>query len=123
MNAIHSRTGASSCSLPTRSLAPFAGAVEELAVVPDIELAFAAATRLPHCVFFDSARQQDELGRYSFLAADPFDFVALGVDEAISAAAAGEGASKIWQRACSRLQRRQSLDCRRFKEDWRAFRL
>ena len=53
--------------------APFDGVMEKLAAVPDIERALAAAARLPHCIFFDSARQQDDLGRYSFLSADPFD--------------------------------------------------
>jgi len=31
--------------------------------------------RLPHCLFLDSAMTHPALGRYSFLAADPFDFV------------------------------------------------
>ncbi len=32
---------------------------------------------LPHCVFFDSAQPHERLGRYSFVAADPFDWVEL----------------------------------------------
>ncbi len=61
----------------------FEGVVEELATMPDVERAFLALAERPHCIFFDSARQQSELGRYSFLAADPFDFVCLSVAEAI----------------------------------------
>jgi para-aminobenzoate synthetase component 1 len=75
-------------------VASFDGAIEKLAAVPDLERALAVAARLPHCVFFDSARQQDELGRYSFLAADPFDFVSLGSEEAIVAAAGGSDVFK-----------------------------
>jgi para-aminobenzoate synthetase component 1 len=65
-------------------LSSFAGVVEELPTAPDVELAFVALAEWPHCVFFDSAREQGELGRYSYLAADPFDFVRLSVDEAIA---------------------------------------
>jgi para-aminobenzoate synthetase component 1 len=74
--------------------APFGGAIEKLAAVPDIERVLTAAARLPHCIFFDSAREQEDLGRYSFLAADPFDFVSRSTDEAVIAAAAGENAFK-----------------------------
>jgi para-aminobenzoate synthetase component 1 len=74
--------------------ASFAGAIEEIATVPDIERTLAAAARLPHCIFLDSARQQDDLGRYSFLAADPFDFVSLGIDEALTAASTNESVFK-----------------------------
>ena len=35
---------------------------------------------LPHCLFLDSALRHPMLGRYSFLAADPFDFVQLPAD-------------------------------------------
>jgi para-aminobenzoate synthetase component 1 len=62
--------------------APFGGAVEELSTLPDIEDAFLALSVRPHCVFFDSARSESELGRYSFLSADPFAFICLGAADA-----------------------------------------
>jgi para-aminobenzoate synthetase component 1 len=34
---------------------------------------------LPHCLFLDSARRHAQLGRYSYLTADPFDFLQLPV--------------------------------------------
>ncbi len=34
---------------------------------------------LPHTVFFDSAQQHDQLGRYSYLAVDPFDWFTIPV--------------------------------------------
>jgi len=40
----------------------------------DLEEAFARLAALPHCLFFDSARRDPLLGRYSFLTADPFDY-------------------------------------------------
>ena len=84
-----SSTSASSLRPADSRLAPFAGVIEELSVVPDVERIFAAAARLPHCIFFDSARQQGDLGRYSFLTADPFDFFSLRIDEAIALSAGG----------------------------------
>ena len=33
--------------------------------------------RLPHCLFLDSALHHRTLGRYSFVAADPFEFIRL----------------------------------------------
>lgn len=42
--------------------------------------AFLRLIDLPHVVFFDSARRDASLGRYSFVAADPFDFVELPLD-------------------------------------------
>ncbi len=46
----------------------------------DLEVAFARLSRLPHCLFLDSARRDPVLGRYSFLAADPFDYFELPAD-------------------------------------------
>jgi para-aminobenzoate synthetase component 1 len=40
----------------------------------DLEAALGRLARLPHCLFFDSARRDAKLGRYSFLTADPFDY-------------------------------------------------
>jgi para-aminobenzoate synthetase component I len=64
--------------------APFAGVVEELTAQPDVERAFVALSRQPHCVFFDSARFHPTLARFSFLAADPFDWVELSIDDLVA---------------------------------------
>lgn len=55
--------------------------VEQLVPVPDTESLFRRLWSRPHCVFLDSARRENELGRYSFLAADPFDFLEARADE------------------------------------------
>jgi para-aminobenzoate synthetase component I len=47
---------------------------------PDLEAAFARLSRLPHCLFLDSARRDPVLGRYSFLTADPFDYFEVAAD-------------------------------------------
>jgi para-aminobenzoate synthetase component 1 len=46
--------------------------VEELSDVPTIEHALDAFSEWPDLILFESALQRDELGRYSFLTADPF---------------------------------------------------
>jgi len=56
--------------------------IEELRPPPDVEAAFAAFSRLPHCLFLDSALRHPQLGRFSFLAADPFESFAMSADEA-----------------------------------------
>jgi para-aminobenzoate synthetase component 1 len=48
--------------------------VEELRPAPDVVTVFRRLSKLPHCIFFDSARRDREIGRYSFIAADPFDY-------------------------------------------------
>lgn len=56
--------------------------VHELTPVPDSVEVFRRLASRPHCVFFDSAQRDAELGRYSFIAADPFDWItATAVDE------------------------------------------
>lgn len=55
--------------------------VEELLPPPDSEGAFLRFSALKHCVFFDSARRDPQLGRFSFLAAEPFDFVSKLADD------------------------------------------
>jgi len=45
--------------------------------------AFRRCAHLPYCLFLDSARQGDALGRYSFVAADPFDVTELSFEEAL----------------------------------------
>jgi para-aminobenzoate synthetase component I len=54
--------------------------VEELLPAPLPEEAFLSLACRPHCLFLDSAMVHPTLGRYSFLAADPFDFVRLPAD-------------------------------------------
>jgi para-aminobenzoate synthetase component 1 len=54
--------------------------VEELVPAPESEEAFVRLAGLPHCLFLDSALRHPTLGRYSFLAADPFDFVCFPAD-------------------------------------------
>jgi para-aminobenzoate synthetase component 1 len=49
--------------------------VEELALPPPADEALLRLAALPHCVFFDSAMHHATLGRYSFLSADPFDWI------------------------------------------------
>lgn len=41
---------------------------------------FTRLTGLPHVVFFDSASREGELGRYSFIAADPFQWITQPAD-------------------------------------------
>lgn len=48
--------------------------VEELRPAPSPEEVFVKLARLPHCLFLDSALREPQLGRYSFIAADPFDY-------------------------------------------------
>jgi len=52
----------------------FLPSVFELLPPPEPAEAFARWRFLPHCVFLDSAVTDARLGRYSFLAADPFTF-------------------------------------------------
>lgn len=49
--------------------------VEELAGAPDAATVFSRLAHLPHCLFLDSAMRHPRLGRYSFIAADPFDYL------------------------------------------------
>ncbi|WP_254507867.1 aminodeoxychorismate synthase component I [Anatilimnocola floriformis] len=44
------------------------------------EEAFARLAALPHVLFLDSAMRHDTLGRYSFIAADPFEMLKLPAD-------------------------------------------
>lgn len=39
--------------------------------------AFQRLAALPHVIYFDSARRHESLGRYSYVAADPYDFLLL----------------------------------------------
>ncbi len=51
--------------------------VEELLPMPDSQTAFLRLASKPHCLFLDSAMRHPQLGRYSFLAVDPFMFLQL----------------------------------------------
>jgi len=54
--------------------------VVELGGGVDPEQAFRRLAGKPHCLFLDSALNHSRLGRYSFLTADPFDFVTAPAD-------------------------------------------
>src|SRR5262245_13694050 len=56
-------------------LRPAVPLVEELAPAPDAWEAFRRLARLPHVLFLDSALDYPTLGRYSFLTADPFEWI------------------------------------------------
>ena len=47
---------------------------EELHPAPAAEEVFHKLSTLPHCLYLDSARRDRELGRYSFVTADPFEY-------------------------------------------------
>lgn len=67
--------------------------VEELRPAPDVREAFLRLRAFSHCLWLDSARRHPTLGRYSFLAADPFDYFALPVEGADALAALAERSS------------------------------
>jgi len=54
--------------------------VEELTPAPAAEEIFLRLRHLPHCLFLDSALRDPALGRYSFVAADPFDVLRVPAD-------------------------------------------
>lgn len=56
--------------------------VEELRPAPAAEELFVRLAGRRNCIFFDSALRHAELGRYSFLAADPFAWIETPVDAA-----------------------------------------
>src|SRR5215471_3312119 len=58
------------------------GVAVELSPAPEACDAFRRLCDLPHCVFFDSAMADPHLGRYSFVAADPFEWVTASADDA-----------------------------------------
>ncbi len=58
----------------------FSGVVEELRPAPDAVDVFKRLAELPHCIYFDSARRDPDLGRYSFIAADPFDLIEVSAE-------------------------------------------
>lgn len=58
---------------------PFEPLVEELRPAPDPEAALVRLAAKPYCLFLDSALREPTLGRYSFLAAHPFEVLTLPV--------------------------------------------
>ncbi|HEX3999607.1 MAG TPA: anthranilate synthase component I family protein [Pirellulales bacterium] len=73
--------GLTSAGISDDTIAPYRAAeadesiwIEELHPAPAAEAVFRRLSVLPHCLYLDSARRDRELGRYSFVAADPFDF-------------------------------------------------
>jgi para-aminobenzoate synthetase component 1 len=57
------------------------GFAVELSPAPEACDAFRRLCHLPHCVFFDSAMADPHLGRYSFVSADPFDWMMASADD------------------------------------------
>ena len=53
---------------------------EEIRSPPPAEELFQRLAGLPYCLFLDSAMRHPALGRYSFLAADPFDVARVPAD-------------------------------------------
>ncbi|HEX3654915.1 MAG TPA: anthranilate synthase component I family protein [Pirellulales bacterium] len=63
---------------PTGTTRPDVAGLPLVAALPpeiDAEQAFLRLADRPHCLFFDSARRDPVLGRYSFVTADPFDYL------------------------------------------------
>ena len=54
--------------------------IRELTPAPGSVDAFRCLSGLPHCLFLDSAMRHPTRGRYSFVAADPFDFITAPAD-------------------------------------------
>jgi para-aminobenzoate synthetase component 1 len=54
--------------------------IQELSPAPNPADVFVSLSGLPHCLFLDSALQHAELGRFSYVMADPYDFVRVAPD-------------------------------------------
>ncbi len=67
-------TGRPIVTVDLQNRAAGAPIVEPLSPTPTPEEAFRALCHLPHCLWLDSAVEHPETGRFSFLAADPFDY-------------------------------------------------
>ena len=55
--------------------------VEEMLPPVEPEEVFVRLAGRPHCLFLDSALRHPALGRYSFVAADPFDYLEFSADD------------------------------------------
>lgn len=82
--------------------------VEELLPPPDPAAAFARVCTQPHALFLDSAQRHAELGRYSFMAADPFEYWESPADGS-DALAELERQMVPWQKVISSDQRTSDL--------------
>lgn len=82
---------------PTQSLSSIASLplVERLDPALDPADVFRTFCRLPHAVFFDSAMRHPELGRYSFVAADPVEWLSMPAGRSDALGLLGEGVKKI----------------------------
>ena len=67
----------SPCPLPEGEGLPL---VERLDTSLEAVEAFRRLSGLPHVVYFDSAMRHRELGRYSFVAADPIEWISIRAD-------------------------------------------
>ncbi len=78
--------------------------VEELTPAPEVAAALGALSHLPGVILFDSARRGPEIGRYSFLTADPFHFEKLDRPSFVGQRTRGNDA-ELSSDPLSRLQR------------------
>jgi para-aminobenzoate synthetase component 1 len=60
---------------PPKHLVPSTPIVEELVPTPNAWQVFQRLTSLPQAIFLDSALADSQLGRYSFVTADPFEWL------------------------------------------------
>ncbi|MEX0611749.1 MAG: hypothetical protein WD229_06485, partial [Pirellulales bacterium] len=54
--------------------------IERIDSTLDAVEVFRSLAHLPHVVFFDSAMRHPQLGRYSFVAADPVEWLTVAAD-------------------------------------------
>ena len=79
----------------SRSASPALPLVESLPSGVSAVVAFERLAALPHVVFFDSAARDPRLGRYSFVAADPFAWIEQAADGSDALAAVEQLWSKF----------------------------
>ncbi len=77
--------------------------VFELQPAPDAVDVFQRLADLPHCLFLDSALRRAELGRYSFVCVDPYDFITVTADQAAGSGASAVGTHDVWSMLKARL--------------------
>jgi para-aminobenzoate synthetase component 1 len=82
MTTFSVQRSAFSVSCQTAPPSDWPGVIIELKPAPDPCDVFLRLAHLPHCVFFDSALRDRALGRYSFIAADPFEVLSAAPDDA-----------------------------------------
>ena len=87
--------------------------VQKLTPMHDPEAVFLRFASLPHCLFLDSAMRLEDLGRYSFVCADPFRYLELkprGLDELSEL-------ETVWQEVTAGKTLRPSKACLLFREE------